>query len=194
MVKNPERKAQTKSNLMDSFWTLYKKHSIEDLSVIKITEHAGYNRSTFYEYFMDVYDLLNQIESNLIEKLKLEMIKNLSNPAATDIVDRMAVFFEENGEYMSVLLGSKGDPAFVNKLKALIKPLLMKAMSLSEIDFDNQILFEFSLGGMLSALSYWYSDGKLISPEEYATIMRSLLMKGSLGVAREKMGVISLNP
>jgi hypothetical protein len=143
---------------------------------------------------MDVYDLLNQIESNLVEKLKLEMIKNLSNPAATDIVDRMAAFFEENGEYLSVLLGSKGDPAFVNKLKALIKPLLMKAMCLSETEFDNQILFEFSLGGMLSALSYWYSNGKLISSGEYATIMRSLLMKGSLGVAREKMGVICLNP
>jgi AcrR family transcriptional regulator len=44
MTKNPERKAQTKSNLMEAFWTLYKKYAFEKISIKDITELAGYNR------------------------------------------------------------------------------------------------------------------------------------------------------
>jgi AcrR family transcriptional regulator len=186
MTKNPERKAQTMSNLTDAFWTLYKKHKIENISVKDITELAGYNRSTFYEYFTDVYDLLNQIEHRLIDLLEKEMIKNVSDPESADTVNRMAQVFEENGEFISMLLGANGDPAFAIKLKAAIKPRLMQTAKLSGADFDTQLLYEFSIGGMLSALTYWYNKGTPVSPGEFAVNIRAILMKGSLAMLREK--------
>lgn len=186
MIKNPERKAQTKANLMDAFWSLYKKHKIENISVKDITELAGYNRSTFYEYFTDVYDLLNQIEHKLIELLEREMIKNISDPESADTINRMALVFEENGEYLGVLLGAKGDPAFIVKIKAAIKPRLMQAVKLSDAEFETHLLYEFTIGGMLSALTYWYNHGTPISPSEFAVNVRTILMKGSLAMVRER--------
>jgi AcrR family transcriptional regulator len=200
MTKNPERKAQTKSNLMEAFWSLYKKHTIDHISIREITELAGYNRSTFYEYFTDVYDLLNQVEQTLIDLLEKEMIKNVSDPESVDTINRMAHFFEENGEFFSVLLGAKGDPAFTVKIKAAIKPRLMQTVRLSVADFDTQLLYEFTIGGMLSALTYWFHEGTPIVASEFAVTIRSILMKGSLAMVREKLieewqdGIITLNP
>lgn len=45
----------TRQNLIDSFWLLYCQKNIEKITVKEICEIAGYNRSTFYVYFNDVY-------------------------------------------------------------------------------------------------------------------------------------------
>ena len=66
MKKQPELTAQTKENLMEAFWQIYCEKRIEKITVKEITMKAGYNRSTFYEYFTDVYDVLEQIENSLI--------------------------------------------------------------------------------------------------------------------------------
>jgi AcrR family transcriptional regulator len=59
----------TKQNLIDAFWALYCEKRIEKITVKEITQKAGYNRGTFYEYFTDIYDVLNQIEESLIPTL-----------------------------------------------------------------------------------------------------------------------------
>lgn len=187
MNKNPKRKMQTRSNLIDSFWLLYKKRHIRDISVRDIVELSGYNRSTFYEYFTDVYDLLDQIELHIIELLKDEMVRNLQDTEDPDIINRMDLFFKKNGEYLSELLGEKGDPAFAVKLKAAIKPVLMQVLQLPKLDYESQLLFEFSLGGLLSALTYWYSDGMKIDSAEYSKIIKNILSNGSLKIVREMM-------
>lgn len=66
MKKQSEVTAQTKQNLVGAFWSLYCEKRIEKITVKEITLKAGYNRGTFYEYFTDVYDVLEQIEKSLI--------------------------------------------------------------------------------------------------------------------------------
>ena len=69
MKKREEITAQTKQNIMDAFWSLYCEKRIEKITVRDITNEAGYNRGTFYEYFSDVYNVLEQIENTLIPSL-----------------------------------------------------------------------------------------------------------------------------
>ncbi|QNO15346.1 TetR/AcrR family transcriptional regulator [Alkalicella caledoniensis] len=77
MNKRTEITAQTKQNLMDAFWNLYCEKRIEKITVKEITNKAGYNRGTFYEYFTDVYNVLDEIENSLIPSLdELPVIVN----------------------------------------------------------------------------------------------------------------------
>jgi AcrR family transcriptional regulator len=70
MKHNPEITAQTRKNLMDAFWHIYSKEGIEKTSVREIVGKAGYNRCTFYEYFTDVYDVLEQIEASILPNIE----------------------------------------------------------------------------------------------------------------------------
>ena len=70
MNKRPELTEQTKRNLRTAFWSLYAQKPLEKISVREITALAGYNRGTFYLYYQDVYDLLNQIEDELLDELQ----------------------------------------------------------------------------------------------------------------------------
>ena len=67
----------TRQNLIDSFWQLYCKKRIEKITVKEICDRAGYNRSTFYVYFKDAYEILDEIEEQTItvEDFKKIVIK-----------------------------------------------------------------------------------------------------------------------
>ena len=69
MKKQSKVTAQTKKNLINAFWSLYCEKRIEKITVKEITQKAGYNRGTFYEYFTDIYDVLEQIEESLVPSL-----------------------------------------------------------------------------------------------------------------------------
>ena len=57
---------QTRTNLREAFWELYAEKSIEKITVREITDRAGYNRATFYLYYRDVYDVLEQVEDTVV--------------------------------------------------------------------------------------------------------------------------------
>ncbi len=65
MKKQPHITEQTKI-ICGSLSGLYAQKPIEKISIKEITELAGYNRGTFYLYYNDVYDLLHQIEEEIL--------------------------------------------------------------------------------------------------------------------------------
>ena len=132
MKKQPQITAQTRENLIQAFWSLYCRKKIEYITIKEITDKAGYHRSTFYEYFVDIYDVLNQLEDALLAYIKMNVIKNLEAGLNDDFTQNIANIYEEKGNYLSVLLGENGDPQFVQKLKAIMRPVLTNTFGLPE--------------------------------------------------------------
>ena len=111
MKHNPEITAQTRKNLMDAFWNLYSKEGIGKVSVREIVSKAGYNRSTFYEYFTDVYDVLEQIEASVLPDVEKHQ-DIMTNLGAHLPLKHLTEVYSRNQKYFVVLLGKNGDPAF----------------------------------------------------------------------------------
>ena len=61
------RTKYTKMGLQNSLFELLKQKSIDKITVTDICHLADINRGTFYYYYTDVIDLLNQIENELYE-------------------------------------------------------------------------------------------------------------------------------
>lgn len=180
MNKQPEVTAQTKQNLIDAFWSLYCEKRIEKITVKDVAQKAGYNRGTFYTYFIDVYDVLEQIEQSLIPALDelppLTMPKhNIGMP-----LDRFLKLYEQNSQYYSVLLGDHGDPAFASKLKNSTKPMLKQAFSadcaMDDIELD--FILEYVLSAMIGIMSYWFLQNKALPAENLFALMYELMQNG----------------
>ena len=69
-MKKTAAKEETKQALIQAFWKLYREKRIEKITVGEIAAVAGYNRSTFYEYFYDVPDVLQQIEDCILDEMQ----------------------------------------------------------------------------------------------------------------------------
>src|SRR5690625_2936353 len=75
-VKTDLRTLRTRHFIIEAFIALAAKKDFEAISVKEITEEAMINRATFYNHFIDKYDLLEQvIAENLARKLNCEQKK-----------------------------------------------------------------------------------------------------------------------
>lgn len=184
MKNNKNVVSKTKQDLIDAFWSLYCEKRIEKITIKEITVKAGYNRSTFYEYFTDIYDVLEQIENSLIpslDELPPISILNKNNEIPLDMFLKL---YEQNEKYYSVLLGDNGDPAFASKLKNSIKPLLKEALvkdtKLNDLEFD--FVLEYILSSMISIMSYWFKNDKILPSDKLIFIMKNIMENGIQGI------------
>ena len=178
MKKQPEITAQTRANLIEAFWSLYRQRKIEHITIQDITDKAGYTRSTFYEYFQDIYDVLNQLEEALLEYQKEQVLKSLESGPNDNLVQNLAEVYESKGDYLSILLSENGDPHFAQKMKAIMRPALVKALGMSEKDIHTAYIFEFGLSALIGTLTYWYNTKKEIPAKELVGLMSSMLATG----------------
>ncbi len=180
MRKQPQITEQTKQNLKDAFWSLYCERRIEKITVKDIANKAGYNRGTFYEYFTDVYAVLEDIENSLIPKLEELPPVSIASRSLGMPLDSILELYNQNNQYYSVLLGDKGDPAFASKLKNAIKPNLINEfadkpnVNLIELDY----IIEYTLSSMIGIMSYWFNQSEPLPSTKLFELINRLMEQG----------------
>ena len=180
MKKESKNTTQTKENLTQAFWSLYQLKKIEHITIKEITNKAGYHRSTFYLYFVDIYDVLNQLEEALLEYLKEQVLSSLENGPNDDITQKLANVYETKGDYFGTLLGENGDSYFSQKMKAVMRPALSNAFGLPEKDIHAAYIFEFGLSALIGTLTYWYNNQREFPSKEMVKLTKSMLATGLL--------------
>lgn len=184
MKKNPLRTEQTRQDLVDAFWSLYCKKSIEKISVKEVAAKAGYNRGTFYEYFTDVYSLLKQLELSLLPSSPEELPpRSAASVRGTEQpLDLFIKMYERNQKYFVVLLGEHGDPAFRGRIKRHMRPMLQSVLAAERgaEEFEIEVIIEFVLSAMIGVLGYWFSCRDRPPIERVLSLMYDLMGNGAL--------------
>lgn len=176
----------TRQNLVDAFWQLYCKKKIEKITVKEVCDLAGYNRSTFYAYFTDVYEILEEIEEQTVatEDFKKIILNELFHGehfqadrkkiVLTSVID----FFEKNRTYLPILLNC--DPFFRQKLLKKLTPAVLsmyKQLTPQEM-LEVKYLMEYQSAAMLSTISKWYTDGKDMPMEQFLELLLAVTTNG----------------
>ena len=204
MKKQPEVTAQTRQNLTDAFWSLYKKKRIEKITVREITQQAGYNRGTFYEYFLDVYDVLEQLEKSIMPQIPDMPPMNLplmdlpsadGAPAMTFPVEAFMKLYETYNEYYTVLLGDNGDSAFIGKIKKTMLPKQKEVLLASGASdgFELDAVLEYTNISMIGMLAYWFRLENKPPVEEFLSLMYKII-QGGVQSTMTKRDAIVQNP
>jgi AcrR family transcriptional regulator len=181
MRKHPEITMQTRKDLIDAFWQIYCEKRIEKITVKDITTKAGYNRSTFYEYFNDVYDVLEQLEDSVLPNLSTHhKITILTERELVVHFNQFSKIYQERCNYYSVLLGDNGDPAFQGKFKNVFRPLLMQLFSNynTEDDFVIEYKIEYVLSTLIGVFHYSYVKGNNPPVEKVVQLIYRFMFNG----------------
>ncbi len=187
MKKQPAVTAATRQGLMDAFWKIYKEKKIEKISINEITRISGNNRSTFYNYFSDVYDLLHQIEEELmqeitdsiesrIEELDIHEISSLTTDHFFQIVSPVFLTYEEK---LFVLIGPDGDPEFAAQLRGHLLENMIRFSFIPEDIPHKDYLMTYIYSSITSLLTYWHQKGKDLSQEEFLRLGQQLTAYGA---------------
>lgn len=177
MKKQSERTALTRAALIKAFWNLYKDKPITKITIKDVTDGAGFYRSTFYFYFSDIYSILEQIENDIIYEWEKVFSEVVVEENQEKLLEKIANFYEVNGEFLSILLSSKGDPMFQHKLKNVMREKFFTMIGKSETDIKMLMIFEFIASAMLGFFTEWYKHSKQIPAKEAILSLQSLIGK-----------------
>ena len=158
------------------------------VTVTSLCARADITRRTFYFHYKDIPDLVDAVEQEALEALAPlvaaiaqthldELEEAISSfkpcPGAVELVS----WFENEGAWVGALLGEGGDPAFAEKIKAMVRETVEKRAleGFSALAFP---LFDYYLTYAISAevgiVTRWLSTGMRESAEEIARIMTAL--------------------
>ena len=184
MKKQPEQTKKTRQKLMDAFYSIYQEKSIDKISISEITKISNYNRSTFYEYFTDIYDLLDQFEDELLEQIRLEMTTTFAAGIPSTISEyslRCAAIFKKYDDRVFLLLSQNGVSNFYSKLQQVFFSTFRSIANCPDNipHIDYMITFIFS--SLTGILTHWYETGKELPEEELVFIFQKLLTSGIIG-------------
>jgi AcrR family transcriptional regulator len=183
---NNVRLKRTHKLLREALIELIEEQGFDALTIGELTKRALVSRAAFYRNYQDKYDLVEQIFEEAMSAL-LAAVADLGREHPPEI---WVKFFEHIAEYERLyraLLGKKGSPWFVWKMRAALAGLLKERGQLPHgPNAPNRPLHSFSdafVPDMVSALfveaiTWWLEQGRPYSPREIAT--RTALLAAAL--------------
>ena len=178
--KVDRRIRKTKKALLQCLTKLMSEKKISDITVKELTDLADVNRSTFYLYYKDIFDMVESIETNMFEEFL--RIFNESNKGKDRYSSLLALYtyifeyVESNSEICKILLGPDGDYAFIQKFKKAIletNVLFDESVPLNKVNFYRS----FILTGVIGLIQQWLEESTETSAKDMAIFMTDLNMK-----------------
>lgn len=185
MRKNDQRTRLTKMLIRKAFLELLRTKPMQSISIKELCAVAGINRGTFYSHYTDIYDLLNQIEDDMMRDFK-EALKPLLNSDAEELTPlkiTTGIFkcLKENADICAVTLGAYGDKNFATQLLNIGRENCVESYAKYFADATPKQIeyyYAFVSSGCMGLLEKWLADGMSSSAEEIAEIAESIMMSG----------------
>jgi len=142
--------SKNEKQMKDAFIELLDKIPIEKISIQQLANKANVSRGTFYLHFDNIYQLLEKIEDDLINELRIINkdfhLFSLPNHDLTKM-STVPYFYEtyewirKNKLYIKVLFGINGSPSFKNKWRSCIYEIFSKKIKHDNIRVIDEDMF-----------------------------------------------------
>jgi len=165
-MKTDARVRYTKKVIQEHFTKLLSKKTLDKITVKSICDAAEINRTTFYKYYTDVYDLMQQIEDETLIGLH-ELMEVTNSKNIEDILEVVLGAILKQKEYFMLLFYKQDIHSFNEKLILLCYQTkqLEISNSLSSASVREQEWFYYFLAqGSSSILDCWVQGGMKDDP------------------------------
>lgn len=179
--KLDRRKKYTRNVLMDSLITLLKIKPITAITVKEICERADINRSTFYAHYKDQFDLLEQIEEEIITDLNmyLSQYNFEQEQEALQMTERLLEYVVSKYEMFQTLLNENADHTFERRVMDVARSFLIQSrFSNDEVDADiSEYVITYLISGSIYVIKQWVASNMDQSPKRIAQLINSFGFK-----------------
>ncbi|MFC6650675.1 TetR/AcrR family transcriptional regulator [Paenibacillus rhizoplanae] len=190
--------AGTRALIEDNFLQLMEQDGFHKVSVRQLALRTHINRGTFYLHFTDKYDLLEQLQREILTGLEQVMVvkivreemsghylKGLPYPPLVHILE----YLHQHGERIRLFLGAKGEAGFPGQFKEVIKRSFYRKLEMNGVFADHpavppEYLAAHSASIFLGITEEWLHSGMPYTPEELAVIYNEVLFMQSTLIAK----------
>ncbi|HEV7127987.1 MAG TPA: TetR/AcrR family transcriptional regulator [Ktedonobacterales bacterium] len=185
---NDLRLRRTRKLLREALIELIEERGFDALTVGEITARALVSRAAFYRHYQDKYSLVEQIFDDAMSAL-LNAVGTIGPEHPPEV---WVTFFEHIAQYERLyraLLGRKGSPWFVMKMRASLASLVKErgrlphgpdASARPAHAFADEFVPDLVSTLFVEAITWWLEQGRPYTPREIAartSLLASALFK-----------------
>ena len=183
--KQDRRVRKSKDSLKNSLIELMQSKSVNNITVKELVIKADLNRSTFYNYYCDIPDMLKKLEEELyteflytIERHIYKCDKNIDISEGThEFIEDMCNVIKDNYDFCKCIFSKNGDLNFLFELEEIIENHLRDQL---KEKFDRKVdhlsyVYSFFKSGYIGILKTWRKGGCKESTKEIADLTYNLL-------------------
>lgn len=183
MNHNDRRVKRTKKALYEALLSLLEEKSINEITVTELTTLADVNRATFYFYYTDLIDMLQQIQNEAYESFN-EVIQKATIHVSTiegftEYAERLFNYCKENEALVRFIINNDVN----NRLYTYIKQLMLTNIpNTKEIFGENnpaKFISNYVITAMIGICIDWMDDGMKIPARDLAELCANVYINGS---------------
>ena len=185
------RVVKTKRAIKEAFAKLLTQKDINDVTISDIAAEANINRKTFYNYYGGVYEVVGEIEDDIVRLIDKEVTgigfqNSLQSPYL--IFEKLTKVINTDTDFFGYLLGMNANVSLESKiadlLKSKFKMFVLQDVEISELRLN--LMAEFIISGMVAVYRRWFNSDRSEPIETISEEMKLLAfegLNGFLGVA-----------
>ncbi|MCD8115966.1 MAG: TetR/AcrR family transcriptional regulator [Oscillospiraceae bacterium] len=170
-----QRTMLTKRLLKDSLVDMLGEMSIHKISIRDLCERAGLNRSTFYRYYGSQFDLLREMEDDMIQSL-VDILQGES--CGVQCLCRVCQYLEEHLEMARLMINNNVDPTFPERLFSL--PMVQQSVYRSQdpalSDAEREYVSCLIINGSFAVIRQWLNKDTREPPELIASLIPRVIL------------------
>ena len=171
MQKENRRIQITRRMLKDALLEMLETERIEKISVRTLCEKANVNRTTFYKYYSSQYDLLSEMETELLSQID----RCVQAKEGKGCLEKKLVFMQDNMKLCQILVGNHTDTDFQMRLLNLPNVKQELAQNLQIETVEQKYVHEFIVNGAYSIIVRWLRDDCVETPKQVAEIILKMV-------------------
>ena len=170
-----QRIALTKTLLKSALVEMLQDQSIYSISVRDLCAQAGINRSTFYKHYGNQFDLLNEMEQDLIGDIESYLGED-AEPTPEALV-QVFRYLEKNLGFVRLLLSANVDKDLETKIFSLapIKRMMQAADAPGVSREAAEYAYRYRIAGAYKVVCLWVEKPDRESPERMARYLLELI-------------------
>ncbi len=183
-MNNTDRRVKrTKKALRDALLILLKSKSINEITVTELTTLADVNRATFYFYYTDLIDMLQQIQNEAYDSFK-KVINDSGTSfytieGFTQYMEKLLIYCMEHEALVRFIINNDVN----NQLYTYIRRLLLINVPNTKDMFNEnnpaRYLSNYVLTALIGIMIDWMDEGMKIPPHDLAEFCAHVYINGS---------------
>lgn len=142
------RITKSKESIRNAFIELRIKKELRKITVKELCEKANINKSTFYSHYEDIFDLSDQIESNVVKQIidsinyKQSIILN-----ASKFTSELFYAMKSQKELIDVVFSGTQHPNLIYKISTMLKDIIFENNPNLRTNSKFNILLDYTIYG-----------------------------------------------
>lgn len=160
--------------LKEALLKLMQKEDIRRITVAELCETAQINRTTFYKYYENTYDLLEETEKDFFDELKKSFDEG--NLSEKDMLTGTIAYIDRNRDKMKILLNALSYDSFYDHLmhQSFINTFLDQKILQNYPASETKYIRLFFSRGIYAMLREWISSRNPESQSEFVALILSI--------------------